>query len=665
MSTIYTGTVLSETVAVRNGPGINYSTIENRVYHKNNTFYIMKTETDGTKIWGYDGSGWVCLMDGNQRYVDYHPYEKPTMKKSSRKMRAASSDAGQGGNQGGGNQGESGSSPGGVQGIGSGFIDAAQAAANNVMQNGLSPEDQFKVDQANINGIFAELMGSSTNDGKLLKKNMRLFGLPYQFRKEIDFRVEQVSTTIGRKYIENIMETAPVVTIIPGKPKYLPGAKNKQGWSHGIIQAATGNFNELQQLISDSDKAVRYYDFEQCYTDYMKYVNILCRTAATFLELTESIDGTPLQSYDWRNYRWTGQNYQSVAGKMFRSGSSMVVNGLVEKVKEFGSSAKDSFDKIFGGNASNGNNYKHATTDETSESEEAFAESILQSSNFIQFYCDPDMGTSESGSNSTSESKIKGMFDSASDALKELAFVTNSGGMNTQEMQDWAGSSLNALADKMSSGGGMTEFLKRIIDTSGNIVKGENVIMPEIYNNSSYDKQYSITVHLKAPYGNRFAYFMDVLVPMFHLLALALPKQTSANTYGAPFLIKAYCEGVFTCNLGIVSSITINKNVSPESWTNDGFPSEMDVQLQLTDLYSDLTMSPQSQPLMFLSNSSLIEYLATTCGLSLIQPQINMRLKYTIQAIKNAFGDIGTNVLSEANNAIENLLSPWFTIDGR
>ena len=127
-------------------------------------------------------------------------------------------------------------------------------------------------------------------------------------------------------------------------------------------------------------------------------------------------------------------------------------------------------------------------------------------------------------------------------------------------------------------------------------------------------------------------------------------------------MLKAFCEGVFTCSLGIVNSITINKSVSPESWTNDGFPSEVDVTLEIIDLYSDLTMSPQSSPLMFINNTSLIEYIATTCGLNLIQPQLQMRLNYTIQTIVNAFADIPENVMSYATGKIDEILSGWQTI---
>ena len=636
MDTIYTAKALAETIAVRTGPGLNYSIIDSTVYHRGTKFYITKTEIDGNRVWGFDGNGWVCLINGKTRNVDYRPYEKPIKMSRAQTTNTINADSG-----------------------------ISTYAVGDPAETPTVAVESQPATAETFQSVFNSIMSEVTNNGEALQKNMRLFGLPYQFRKEIDVRVDEVSTEIGRKFIENIVTVAPVVTIIPGQAKYLPGTKNKEGWTHAFMAAATGNFAEVQQLLGDTSAEVRYYDFEQTYTEYINYVNIMCRTAATFLELTEEIDGTPLQSYDWKNYRWNGQNYKSISGKLFQAAgqaSASVINGMVNKVKEFGADAVNAVTNVV--NTVTGSNYEFLyTTSNATEEEQKLTDSILQSSNFVQFYIDPDTGTGESASNSTSESKIKGMLDSGSDMLKELAFITNSGGIDSaQDFSNFVGSSLNALSDQLTAGGNISTFLKRFLDLGGNIMKGENIIMPDIYNSSSYERSFSITVHLKAPYGNRFSYYMDVLVPMFHLLALALPKQTSANSYGAPFLIKAYCEGTFTCNLGIVSSISISKNVSPESWTNDGFPSEVDVTLQITDLYSDLTMSPAKAPLMFLSNSSLIEYLATTCGLSLIQPQLNTRLNYTIAAIKNAFGDIDQNVISEVTNTIDNLISPWLSI---
>lgn len=635
MGTVYLATVLAETVSFRNGPGYNYSVVDDNAAHKGTTFFISETSVEGNRTWGKTNNGWVLMTYGKDRYIDYHPYERPR-----RLSRSANNDI-------------------------VAYADDGGANSSNTTTTGSTTTVEPATTET-VNGILGTMKSYIKGSDELEKRNMRLFGIPYQFRPAIDVRQDNISKKIGRKFIENIVNEAPVVTIIPGKPKYLPGVKNKTGWTHAFMQAASGNFAELQQLTADEDGTnVRYYDFQQSYTEYMKYVNIFCRTAATFLELNQTLDGTPLQSYDWRNYRWTGDNYKSVAGKLLASASNNIKNGMVELLSTFGKSAKDVFNKVMNSDGSGNNSYlmRYSTTSSTDE-EDATMESLLQTANFLQFYCDPDMGTSEGGSNNVGESKIKGMLDTGSDAMKELAFITSSGGVSSEGLQDITGSGLNALSDHItsSSGAGVTEFLKRILDTSGSVLKGENVIMPQIYNSSDYERRKSLTVHLKAPYGNKYAYYMDVLVPMFHLLCLALPKQTTANTYGAPFLIKAYCEGVFTCNLGIVTGISINKTVSPESWTNDGFPSEVDVTLDIVDLYSDLTMSPQNSPALFLSNSSLIEYLATTCGLNLLQPQLSTKMSYIIQTVKNSITDIPHNIISEVTDKIENIVANWTQI---
>ena len=636
--TIYVGKVLTDTLTARTGPGLNYGTYNDRLIKKNEIVYISETSHDGSRIWGNTNLGWLCLINRGQRYVDYKLFERPT---------------GMG------------------KRVNTAIMTMAESTEVSVQDNTtLAPsnttQSQEPVAAETFQSVFSEIMSASGDPSSLLlRKNMRLFGLPYQFRKEIDVRVSNLSDTVGRKFIQNIVTEAPVVTIVPGKPLYLAGSANKDGWTHAFVEAMNGKFAELQNLEQNDDTTLRYYDFQPDYTKYMSYVNIMCRTAATFLELTEQIDGEDLQSYDWKNYRWSGENYRSVAGNLFRAGPATVVNGLVEGVANLGDTAISAVQDALGiGGSSGSNEFKYASYN-TSDEDMAVMDSILQSSAFVQFYVDPDIaGSSDRGSTSTSESQIKGLFDNGSSLMKELAFVSNSGGADIGEnLQNLAGGTASAISDAITnSNGGMSELLSRMLDLTSNVVRGENVIFPQIYNSSDFNRSYNMTVHLKAPYGNRFAYYMDVLVPLFHLLALAIPQQTSGNTYGSPFLLKAFCEGVFTCSLGIVNSITINKSVSPESWTNDGFPSEVDVTLEIIDLYSDLTMSPQSSPLMFINNTSLIEYIATTCGLNLIQPQLQMRLNYTIQTIVNAFADIPENVMSYAGSKIDEILSGWQTI---
>ena len=68
---------------------------------------------------------------------------------------------------------------------------------------------------------------------------------------------------------------------------------------------------------------------------------------------------------------------------------------------------------------------------------------------------------------------------------------------------------------------------------------------------------------------------------------------------------------------------------------------------------------------MFLNNTSLIEYLATVCGLNITQPQLGTRLATIVESFKTGFTDIPTNLLQEANQMIENMVQSWVTLNGR
>ena len=178
---------------------------------------------------------------------------------------------------------------------------------------------------------------------------------------------------------------------------------------------------------------------------------------------------------------------------------------------------------------------------------------------------------------------------------------------------------------------------------------------------SSYQKNYSITVDLRAPDGNKLSYYLNILVPLFHIMCLAIPKQGTANTYSAPFLVRCYYPGVFSCNLGIVESIQIDRPGN-DTWTIDNLPNEMKVTINIKDLYSDMAMSPRGDVALFLSNSSLIEYIATNCGVNLVTPQLRKRVELILTAVKQAFSfeenlDVVSNkIWSGLDNLIDSIV---------
>lgn len=471
------------------------------------------------------------------------------------------------------------------------------------------------------------------------KKSLRLFGCPYQFPQHVDPRFNDVSPEIGINYLNNIMTDSPVVTIIPGEPNYLAGESDevKTTFSDALIKAAGGDFSQLQEIINNrkSDyKNLKYYDFKKTYSLYMQYVNVLCRACASFLELntdsaSQTIDGTPFTKYDWRNYQIDSKIYSGVQ-------TSNKETNFFGKVGE----AIDSYveDKF---------NFQNNT---------------------VRFYVDPDVRVNENMNNSTTQSSVVGMVNSFGDMVKEMNFITNSttgGSLINNDTVNGITSMVEGLFNKLvgeDNNNGIVRTLRQLLNIGQRVAYGENLIFPDIYNSSSYSKSYEFTVHLRAIYGCRLSYYLDILVPLMHILALGLPRQATANSYSSPFLIKMYAEGIFTCNMGIIDTITINKNSSSEVWNADGLSNEIDVTVSITDLYSDLSISSQSDPNMFLSNSSLIEYLATSCGLSLIAPNFKAKLDLSVNTRITSLTDIPSNVAAAIWETITNWVSNFVSL---
>ena len=487
----------------------------------------------------------------------------------------------------------------------------------------------------------------------LIKKSMRLFGLPYQFTDAVDPRLNNVSSSIGSKFLQNMVIEGPICTFIPGEPDYLPSentSDKKISTTALLLEGAASGFSSIKSFLDSSTvDDFRLYDFKRTYTEYMKYVNILCRAGATFLELNTELDGTRFQSYDWRNYRQDSDAYSTITGNAVNSAANAVKNA-----------AANAINNVYGAITGNEGNFLFETTT-AAEDTESSIEDILTNHNYVQFYVDSDVSASDSFSNSTAESQLKSLIDTGSNYLKELSFMLNSGGIDTEAftsfIDDAASGLQTGIQQVLGSGNMISSALSRIINLGGNVLKGENIIIPDVYQSSDYSKNYEVTIHLRTPYGTRLGYYMDIFVPMMHLLALGLPREASANSYGSPFLVKAFMEGQFTINLGIVESIMISR--VRESLSVDGLPTEVDVTLQIKDLYSDLAMSPQSSPIMFVNNSSLIEFLATNCGLSLISPNIKKRMELTLGTIAESITSIPDNISSAIKEAVDNQITAF------
>lgn len=466
-----------------------------------------------------------------------------------------------------------------------------------------------------LDDAITSMLGASADKFDKYKNGIRIFGAPHQFIASADYRPFKDSN-IGYSYLENILAEAPIVKIVPGVPNYLPDFSKEQKEAFTNYVASRSAATEISKKITDEDG--RYFDFVADYVDYMRYVNLLCRVSSIYLGIGDlTVPGTTekYKNYDWSRY----YNLNKSDSKNTNNESK----GVFEVIAAAGQKVMS---EIIG-------EYKH-----------------------IQFYVDAGASYNESVSNSTSQSQVMGLFDTAEGLVKELAFLTSTDGNTSiwNDMLSGVGSGADFLNEKLTKGNGGA--MSRVLGLSAQVLQGSNVIFPEIYGDSDFDKSYSFSLNLTSPYGDAESIFLNIYVPMMHVLAFSLPRQTSANGYTTPFLVKAYSHGWFSCDMGIVSSISIEKGPDRD-WSITGLPTTVKITVSIKDLYSNLMISKSSRPELFFNNNGLIEFLAVTCGVDISKPNFMLRLETYVNIITNKIMDIPSSIAQEFIQSIGNALS--------
>ncbi|MGL5327861.1 MAG: hypothetical protein ACRDD7_01245 [Peptostreptococcaceae bacterium] len=432
--------------------------------------------------------------------------------------------------------------------------------------------------------------------GQYFIKNARgIHGMPYQFMPSVDMRPE--GFTFGRKYAEKIVAQMPLLLMTPGRPKFMKAFS--EGARNNILRYAQGKegfTGTIDDLLGKEQG--RMYSFEFNYKEYYSYVNPMCQKMARFLGIQDqTIDGTKLDRFSWENF----------ANSEFK-------------------------------------NY-------------------VSNAECIAFYVDAETQASESFSNSTGESVMDSTVNKLSDIGREIQFLLGGGagiefdklsasGIDTsmEEFDKWTNKYSKWLPTRL------IDNLKQGFMTT---VTGGKMIFPEIWNDSSFSRSYNISIKLRTPDCDNFSWFMNIGVPMLHLIALVAPQQLGPNGYKSPFLVRGYCKGMFNCDMGIITDMNINKG-DRGRWTADGLPTEVDISFTLKDLYQILTISSDKDTNGLLSNTALLDYIANMCGININKPDIERTIDLYYTTITNRLVDIVTfdgflgveNYLSEMINGI-------------
>lgn len=552
--------------------------------------------------------------------------------------------------------------------------------------------------------------------------NLRnIFGAPYQFLPTTDCRiVNNFSDDLeaaGYEFTEKILSRMPLLYITPGNTSFMGDSdENKrtallgslESWSDGTLAAeAKAQLNDML-----TDYSGKLYTLKPAYDEYFKYVNPMCRAGAMFLGIgDEELFGknVKLKDMNWginEGQAWdyymsedsTSDGTDGIAGSPIARTSQAASSarsiditkyttvtfydedgtelgacpatelGLGKGVSELlglpANETRDRFisnfvsfaNKLTGGSGDSGSlftNIADAFTD---------LQNFLYCQSVIPFYINSESSFQDSFSNETTESSLATTINALSDRAREIQFLLGTASSAVGEAFDKVDATLSSVKEQINNivekvAGGNSIFTT-IANSVKTIVSGGRLLFPNIWANSNFSKSYNISIKLITPSYDKISWWLNIYVPLCHLMALVLPRSEYVNSYTAPFIIKAFYKGMFNIDMGIITEMTFTKG-KEGSWTKDALPTIVDVTFTIQDLYCAMGMTSTGNMYkgFTLQNVAEMDYIANLCGININTPDnVRMAQFWCTFNITNRIHDFIPNFENRLTNAIGNKL---------
>ena len=472
-----------------------------------------------------------------------------------------------------------------------------------------SEEEKKEIYMQYLNTEYGDVINNDGIGDELLIDNLSgIYGIPYQFSESVDPRSD--SSSFGSIYANRIISRMPLLMISPGKVDFM--SNNTDGERLAVLDALIGSENESVSGLGDFVQTPgKYYTFAYDSVNYWKYVNAMNNACAVYLGIQDVI---------------------------------ININGVSERAGDF--------------------HWEKATNNK-------FDSLMISTESYVTFYTDAETTKSEQYSNSTKASQLADSVNSFSDIAKEINFLV---GAHVGQL-DWLDPS--AITQAIESIGSLGENLtgsKLVGDIAKEfsvIATGGKLIFPEIWSDSEFTQTFDVKMKFRCPCPNKVSWFLDICVPINHLRALVLPRtpygegmdgkkfedEPSANGYFSPFLVRAFYKGLFNCDMGIVTDLSLSLG-KEGSWTLDGLPSEVDVDMTIKDLYNVMAMTSSDQTNSFLNNTMFLNFLASSCGISINKPDLDRSIDLWMMIKTNYWSDklTGYSFWQKAQQGIQNKL---------
>lgn len=253
----------------------------------------------------------------------------------------------------------------------------------------------------------------------------------------------------------------------------------------------------------------------------------------------------------------------------------------------------------------------------------------IENKSYLPYLCQSNVSISESFSNTTKEHPIVSEINSMSDSASDEKGIGGVRSVIDAAKSAIEGAKSGNIADNLKNvatefvfraGAKLTKEMVSNVSEIGMLINGDGkMAIPEIWSSSSFSRSYSVEFKFWSPVGDIVSIFENVYIPYLLLFVLASPLQSGYNAYVAPFIIKVFSRGLFSIDMGMIENLNITRGDGSNDRTIQQFPRSIKVSVSVKDLAPVMMLSLNSGAFWKYrrANSSLGEYIATMCNLSL------------------------------------------------
>lgn len=513
------------------------------------------------------------------------------------------------------------------------------------------------------------------------------YGLPPQWTKYVDPRVmgfttcegsgnqgPRINVGLGRKYTEVIVSNPTILEIAPGFMKYAKWILGNSQMIDHINDLNTGaDESAVQSLVAEFDEhSSKFYKIVPCFNDseysmagalssndfkfggYISYVTYLMVIAAVFLSREEVQRTTGSTS--------TGDLSQTTFKKFYSYGTSEdvevlgdrklpqncgVIGGVYKRINWQYYNKHSGYLTI--GGTIIGGAFGGADNNDTSSNAHQTA------FDYMKFYLSGSTSASDNFSTSVEDSMLGQLASTINMATKEAAYWLAS---PAGDVLSSITSAVQGAFDAITLNG--SNPLSGIFNIN-EMLGGGKIVFPQIITDSKYGKSIECECTFASIYGDEEAMYINTIMPYMHLLAFVLPHQvrTSLEMYTFPFLVKAFCRGLFNVEMGAITNFSVQRGGSDNAlWSFNGAAEIVTVNFEITPLINNLVMtSTYDGPGWLLKNSGLQEYMSAITAFDARNDNFDLG----VEIYTSAFG---ASVRAKAANILTPLLQSEFVSAG-